>query len=103
MDVVCYFPKQIDHLTFFLKIKGHFVFNIFKQSHHSNCWSWINRPLRVLIIKTYVTAGNRRIKFSASLTHSFDSMYELIIYFGIIRIAKVEAIFYAKGLSSATN
>ena len=103
MNVIGYFPKQIDHITFSFKIQSHFVFNIFKQPHHSNCWSWINRALRVLIIKTYVAAGNRCIKFSASLTHSFDSMHELIIYLGIVRITKVEAVCHAKWPSPATD
>src|SRR5437870_3514557 len=102
IDIVSYVTQHVDDISFMFEIEGHFVFNVFKQTNHTNGWRGINRSFRVLVIKTHITPSHRRVELAASIAHALYGLHKLIINLGIVRIAEVETVCYTQRLCTTT-
>src|SRR6476620_4982878 len=96
-------PDNKNGISLGFKIEGHLFTRMFHQTNHSNCWGGIYRTFGVLVIKTNITPSNRGIKFFASLSHSFNGIYKLVIDLRIERISKVQAIGNTQWLTATAN
>src|SRR6056297_1324136 len=68
------------------------IIELIHYTNHSNYRGREDAGIFSLIIKTYIATSNRSVQFTTGIADPQNCMLELIIYFRIIGIAKVEAV-----------
>ena len=79
-------------VAFSLEIGGRKMFDIFNYPEHANDGRGIDGAAGVLIVETDIAACNGRVKRPAGLRDADHRFGELVVNFGIVGIAEIEAV-----------
>src|SRR5690242_5909875 len=91
-DIVAAFADQVNDISCRFKIQRHSLLHTIQHPYHTNGGSRIDRAIGRLVIKAHIATRDRRVKFLTGFTHTLNSLYELVIYFGIIRVPEIETV-----------
>ena len=79
------------------------MLEVFNEAEHANDRGWVNCAFGIFIVKTNITARNRRFKGPTGLAYAGNRFLELPVNIGLIWIAEVQAVSNCYRLCAGAN
>jgi hypothetical protein len=96
-------PKQCNNLTIASEPAPGDVVNGFNQTHDADNWRWIDAFAESLVVEAHIAARHGSFENPGRFGHAVNDFTELPHDFGLLRVAKIEAVGCRQRQRSNTN